>query len=171
MMIFRLSCPQHMRHVVSSAAVNSQSWPIFMVHLKVRDLIEKCLEIPRSEGNEESLHGHIFSGRDASTATAVREVKLGLSLSMTEKSGYCLPDKRPISSSKNLVESTSAATFELGTNLSRKTGDVLVLPSVGTAPRIGMVTPTCFSIPARRRKSPPWVLYPTVSPPSSSPTL
>src|SRR6266853_2070652 len=88
MMIFRLSCPQHMKHVVSSAAVNSQSWPIFMVHLKVRDLIEKCLEIPRSEGNEESLHGHIFSGRDASTATAVREVKLGLSLSMTEKSGY-----------------------------------------------------------------------------------
>src|SRR6266853_5888102 len=110
-------------------------------------------EIGRSEGNEESLHGHIFSGRDASTATAVREVKLGLSLSMTEP-GYCLPDKRPISRSKNLVESTSAATFELGTNLSRKTGDVLVLPSVGADPRIGMVTHTCFSIPARRRKSP-----------------
>src|SRR5260370_9449996 len=117
-------------------------------------------EIGRSEGNEESLQGHICSDRDASTATAVRDVKLGLSLSLTEKPGYCFPDKRPISRSKNLAESTSAATLELGTNLSRKTGDVLVLPSVGADPRIGMVTPTCFSIPARRRKSPALGLSP-----------
>src|ERR1700674_3853768 len=41
MMIFRLSCPHEVSQVVSSTAVRSQSWPIFIVPLKARDLIEK----------------------------------------------------------------------------------------------------------------------------------
>src|SRR5712675_2161698 len=111
MMIFRLSCPQHMGHVISNTAVRSQSWPIFIVYLKVRDTLLKNVASCHSE--ERGQRGMPTpdtypSGRDASTATEV---------SMTEDPGYCFPDKRPISRSKNLAESTSAATLELGTNL------------------------------------------------------
>src|SRR5438876_12149823 len=44
---------------------------------------------------------------------------------------YFCPDRRPISRSKNLGESTSTATLALATNLSRKTGEVRVLARVG----------------------------------------
>src|ERR1700756_3314959 len=48
--------------------------------------------------------------------------------------GHTFADKRPIRSSKNLAESTSTATFALGTNLSRNTGDVRVPARVGAEP-------------------------------------
>ena len=64
-------------------------------------------------------------------------------------------DNRPISKLKNFAESTSRATLALGTNLSRNTGDVLTLTSVGADPRIDMfMAAVCFSISERRRKSP-----------------
>src|ERR1700674_2261646 len=115
MMIFRLSCPQHMRHVVSSTDVSSQSWPIFMVHLNVRDLIEKrcVLSFREARATRNPYPRHTcqlwgcFDGDRASRSDAWS------SLSMTEKPGYCFPDKLPIRRSKNLAESTSAATLEL----------------------------------------------------------
>src|SRR5205823_2046323 len=67
---------------------------------------------------------------------------------------YCFPDKRPMSNSKNLAESTFTATLALGTNVSRTTGDVLVLAKVGADPRICMVSAACFSLSGRRCKSP-----------------
>src|ERR1700756_5473452 len=72
----------------------------------------------------------------------------------TRRMPHCLPASRPMNRSKKLAESTSTATFALGTNLSRRTGDVLVLARVGADPRIGMFRATCFSISGRRRKSP-----------------
>src|ERR1700730_6568613 len=116
MMIFRLSCPQEVRQIVSSTAVRRQSWPIFIVYLKARDLIEK-------------RRGLSFRGARATSNPYPRPT---------------FPDKRPISRSKNLAETTSTATLELGTNLSRKTGDVLVIPSVGADPRIALVHPAAF---------------------------
>jgi hypothetical protein len=67
---------------------------------------------------------------------------------------YAGADRRPISKLKNFVESTSSATLALGTNLSLKTGDVLVLARVGADPRIDMLLAACFSISGFRRKSP-----------------
>src|ERR1700676_5518657 len=85
---------------------------------------------------------------------------------------HCLPDKRPIRRSKNLAESTSTATFALGTNLSRTTEDVRVLARVGADPRMDMFTSEAsFSVPGRRRKSPVFGLYPSVSPAVSSPVV
>src|SRR6266436_6656223 len=76
-------------------------------------------------------------------------------LGTSRKECYLLPDKRSISRSKNLAESTSTATLVLGTNLSRNTGDVFVLAKVGADPRIGMFAAAAsFSNPGRRRKSP-----------------
>src|SRR5580704_4683525 len=70
-----------------------------------------------------------------------------------------LPDRRPISTSKNRFESAPTATFVFGANASRRTGDVPVPARVGADPRIGMwiaAAPFSFpsSIPGRRRKSP-----------------
>src|SRR5712692_7948900 len=90
----------------------------------------------------------------------------------SRKECYLLPDNRPMSRAKNLAESTSTATFVLGTNLSRNTGDVLVLARVGADPRIGMFAAAAsFSIPGRRRKSPATGLYPRDSPAVSSPVV
>src|SRR5882724_9907784 len=68
---------------------------------------------------------------------------------------YADADKRPISKLKNLAESTSTATFALGTHWSRSTGEVLVVARVGADPRIDMfMVAACFSASGFRRKSP-----------------
>src|ERR1035438_4796343 len=60
-----------------------------------------------------------------------------------------VPDRRPISTSKNRFESTPTATLVFGANLSRRTGDVLVLARVGADPRIGMwIAAASFSFPS-----------------------
>src|SRR6266536_2663719 len=70
-------------------------------------------------------------------------------------SAYPFPAKRPINNSKNFAESTSTATLAFGTYLSRSTGDVRVLASVGADPRIGIfLAAASASIPGRRRRSP-----------------
>src|SRR5258708_27159244 len=76
-------------------------------------------------------------------------------LGTSRKECYLLPDNRPMSRSKNLAESTSTATFVLGTNLSRNTGDVFVLARVGADPRIDMLlAAVSFYIQWRPHRSP-----------------
>src|SRR5260370_10943996 len=91
-------------------------------------------------------------------------------LGTSRKECYLLPDNRPMSRSKNLAESTSTATFVLGTNLSRNTGDVFVLARVAAHPRIGMLgAAVSFSIPGPRRRTPSTGVEPRVSPAVDSP--
>src|SRR5260370_16158685 len=84
-------------------------------------------------------------------------------LGTSRKECYLLPDNRPMSRSKNLAESTSTATFVLGTNLSRNTGDVFVLARVGAEPPTRLVVAgASFSPSGGRTRSPATRLCPRV---------
>src|ERR1700736_4367932 len=131
MMILRFCCPQHVRHVISTAAT-TQTRPNFILHLRRFILLT------------------IWARTSASRARRNWRIASGWT---GEVPRYL--DNRPISKLKNFAESTSRATLALGTNLSRNTGDVLTLTSVGADPRIDMfMAAVCFSISERRRKSP-----------------
>ena len=100
----------------STIAVKTQTRPNFIVHLRMVIYAKTC----------RTSSGWTQAGYAASTACLL------------------VPDRRPISRSKNRGESTSSATLAFGTNLSRKTGDVLVLARVGAEPRIGMFMSCLF---------------------------
>src|ERR1700692_1378098 len=77
------------------------------------------------------------------------------SLHERRRQNYDFPDSRPIRRSKNFAELTSTATLALGTNLSRTTGEVRVLASVGAEPRMDILRAAgSFFIPGRRCRSP-----------------
>src|SRR5215470_16837042 len=107
MMIFRFSCAALARHVASNVAKRQNLSPTAFVFILF-------VTPPRLD----------VIGRKRSQ---------GLPHFLTTRYS---PANRPINNSKNFAESTSTATLALGTNFSRRTGDVFTLAKVGADPRI-----------------------------------
>src|SRR5246127_4913611 len=154
MMIFRGSCAEDAIHLASSTASHNHRRPIFIL---------TSLELRKRQ----TVHRHASPlsklGLGYSETRPRREIRSFPSpgkrqtlrpKTRTRHMPHGLPASRPMNRSKKLAESTSTATFALGTNLSRRMGDVFVLARVGADPRIAMCRATCFSISGRRRKSP-----------------
>src|SRR5258708_419137 len=130
MMILRLSCPQQVRRAVRSNAKRKiRSRPEYMNLPHPLDLLEENAQNVSIASSAENDPFHRRAGHD-------------------------FPANRPIRNSKNRAESTSTATLVFGTNLSRTTGEVLVLAKVGAEPRIDMLVAASFSAPGRLFKSP-----------------